>query len=199
MIPQPITRISKTSTLKPFLPPDEREVELFEDDGIAQQAERVARGFARKRNRGGDKGFTDEAIAEALYQVTYLMWTEWESIKEKYPDKAERATFLRMTVGYKLKEYFSHRATSTVSYLRKKGIEIRREQLHEAHLVQYISPMDIYIVFEDVCRDELEKRVIEYYALGNMIDIVGARCGISTKRAKKIVNRIRRRLRFPAL
>lgn len=199
MILPAIIQSSTTSKLSVFTPPDERETELFEPDGIKDQAERVARGYARRKNRGNDKAFIDECVAEALYTVTYLLWTEWDSIKAKYPDKAERDTFLRMTVGYKLKEYFSYRATSTVSYLRKKGIEVRHEQLHESHVIQYVSPMDVAICLEDVCRDELEKRVIEYYAFGNMIDIVGAKCGISTKRAKKIINRIRRRLQYPTL
>lgn len=199
MIPKAITPLSKASNLSVFTPPDDRETELFEEGGIAEQAERVARGFARRRNRGNDKAFIDEATAEALFQVTYMMWTEWESVKEKYPDKAERATFLRMTVGYKLKEYFSLRATSTVSFLRKKGIEIRREQLHEAHLIEYVSPMDVYICFDDVCENELEKRVLEFYAMGQMYELVAVRCGISTNRTKKIINRVRRKLRFPML
>lgn len=199
MIPLATTLLLKASSLSVFTPLSEREVELFEEGGIVQQVTRVARGFARRRNRGNDEAFIDEATAEAIFQVTYIMWTEWDGVKDKYPDKAERATFLRMTVGYKLKEYFSLRATSTVSYLRKKGIEIRREQLHEAHRIEYVTPMDVYICFDDVCNDELEKRVIEFYAMGLMLEIVAAKCGLTLKRTKKIVNRIRRELRFPML
>lgn len=188
---------SERSTLSVFTPPDEREVELFEPEGVKEQAERVARGYARRKNRGIDKAFVDECIAEAVFTVVYLMWTEWEAIKERYPDKTERDTFFRMSVGYKLKAYFCQRATSSVSDLRKKGIEIRREKLHESHIIQRIGPMDIAICFEDVCDNELEKRVIEYYALGQMPAIIAVRCGISEKRAKKIINKIRRKLRFP--
>lgn len=178
------------------MPPDERELELME---VVEQVERVARGFAKRRGQNHNLGFVDEAEAEARYIVTYLMWTEYAAICEKYPDKAERHKFFRMTVGFKLKEYFSYRPTSTVAYLKRKGIEVRRHQVHEDMLVQYVSPMDLHIVLEDVCRDQVEIRVVEFYSFGNELEDIAVKCGLTVKRTKRILNRVRRELRFPLL
>lgn len=196
MIPLPTSRRSTTSTLNLFTPPSERELELYE---VVEQVEKVARGFAKRRNEQRNLGFIDEAEAEARFIVTYMMWTEYDAICVKYPDKEERHKFFRMTVGFKLKEYFSHRQTSTVSYLKKKGIIVKREQVHDDMLVTYISPMDVAIVLEDVCGNMLEIRVVEFYSFGNSVETVAEKCGLTVKRTKRILNRIRRKLRFPLM
>lgn len=196
MIPLPASRRSTTSTLSLFTPPSDRELELFE---VVEQVEKVARGFAKRRGEQRNFGFIDEAEAEARYIVTYLMWTEYDAICVKYPDKAERHKFYRMTVGFKLREYFTYRPTSTVAYLKKKGIVVNREQVHDDMRIQYVSPMDVSIVLEDVCQNMLEVRVVEFYSFGNSIEMVAMKCGISEKRTKRILNRIRRKLRFPLM
>lgn len=181
-----------------FTPPSEEEVELLGDEGcegILPQVERVARGFARRRFRGSDAAFVEECIAEGNFVVVELIWTSLSEIKARFPDKEERFKFYRMSVGYKLKEYWSLRATSTESYLRKKGIEIRQHQLHESHAIRYYSDADEFIALEHAVRDELELRVVEFYAMGNARDLIASKCGISERRVKKILIRIRKRLR----
>jgi hypothetical protein len=199
MIPLATSQASTSSPLGVFTPPSPAVDELLEPEGVLDQSERVARGFAKRKGRGTDGAFIDEAIAEAHYIVTVLILTEYESICEKYPDKAERMKFYRCSVGYKLMAYFSHRATSTVSYLKKKGIEVRRHSVHEGMLVEYVSAFDIKVCLEAVCTDALEMRVLEFYSMGNDREQIGLKCGISPKRVRKILVRIRKRLLHPVM
>lgn len=199
MIPQvALSTISTPSRLTAFTPPSDEESELFGDErgeGILPQVERVAKGFARRRFRGTDEAFVDECIAEGNFVVVELIWTSLQDIKAKYPDKEERFKFYRISVGYKLKEYWSLRATSTESYLRKKGVEVRQHQLHESDAIRYYSEADDFIALEHAVRDELELRVVEFYAMGNARDLIASKCGISERRVKKILIRIKKRLK----
>ena len=198
MIPQVALLSQPILRLTAFTPPSEEENDLFGDDeseGILPQVLRVARGFARRRFRGNDGAFVDECIAEGNFVVTEMILTSLSTIKEKYPDREERFKFYRMSVGYKLKEYWSLRATSTESFLRKKGIEIRQHQLHESHALRQYSEADEFIALEHAVRDELELRVVEFYAMGNARDLIASKCGISLRRVKRILIRIKKRLK----
>jgi Cys-tRNA synthase (O-phospho-L-seryl-tRNA:Cys-tRNA synthase) len=200
MIPQVALYSRETipSQLTAFTPPSDEEVELFgteSSEGIFPQIERVARGFAKRRFRGMDVAFVEECIAEGNFTVVELIWTGLIELKAKYPDVEERFKFYRMSVGYKLKEYWSLRATSTESYLRKKGIELHRHQLHESDAIRYYSEADEYVAMEHAVRDELELRVVEFYAMGNTRDLIAQKCGISERRVKKILIRIKKRLK----
>jgi hypothetical protein len=180
------------------MPPSQEECELFGDsehDGILEQVQRVAKGFARRRFRGTDLAFVDECIAEANFVVCELIYTSLAQLKAKYPEIEERFTFYRMSVGYKLKEYWSLRATSTESYLRKKGIEVKQHQLHESQAIRYYSEADEFIALENAARDEVEKLVLQFHAMGNTRDLIASKCGISERLVKKILIRIRKRLR----
>lgn len=199
MIPLAILQKSTHFPLGVFTPPSPAVDELLEPDGVLEQSARVARGFAKRKSRGNDKAFIDEAIAEAHFVVTYIILTEFESICEKYPDKAERMKFYRCSVGYKLMEYFSARPTSTVSYLKKKGIEVRRHAIHEGMLIEYVSAFDVKVCLEAVCEDHVEIRILEFYSMGLTREEIGVKCGLSPKRVKKILIRIRKRLQFPVV
>lgn len=186
-----------SSTLKLSTPPSAEELELFGEngeEGIIEQAERVAKGFARRRFRGTDLAFVDECIAEAYYTVVCIVYESLAEVRVRYPDRDERFTFYRMSVGYKLKEYWSSRATSTESYLRKKGIEIRQHQLNESHLVKSYSEADEFIALENAVRNERERRVVELHAMGNARDLIASKLSLSEKLVKKILTRIKKRL-----
>ena len=169
-------------------------IELLGPGGILEQSERVAWGFAKRKGQNRNKGYLDEAMAEAAFIVTYLIMTEYDAICEKYPDVEERHKFFRCTVGYQLKSYFSFRSTSTVSYLKKKGIEIKRHAVHEAMLVQYVSAFDIYVCLEDICKDEHDMRILEFHCMGHTPAEIGIKCGLSEKRVKKTLKIVRHRL-----
>lgn len=194
MIPQVALQVSTTSRLTVFTPPSEEESELFGSDLISQ-IQRVAKGFARRRFRQHDLAFVEECIAEAQFIVVELIWTSLKSIKEKYPDDTERHKFYRMSVGYKLKEYWALRATSTESYLRKKGIEVRQHQLYESTAIRYYSEADEFLALEHAVRNELELRVVEFFCMGNTRELIAEKCGLSISRVKKILTRIKKRLK----
>jgi len=204
MIPKAVSLPSTPSTLKAFTPPSEQEAELFgvfgEHDGVLQQSERVARGFARGRFKSGDAFFLMEAIQEAACIVTELIWSnaEWQAIKEKYPDREERHKFFRMTVGYKLREYFSYRATSTLSFLKKKGLEVKFETVHEGHVVRPCSSLECMIALHDACENELQLRVVEFYSMGNSRELIASKCGLTQTKVKKLLQRVKRRLKTPS-
>lgn len=197
MIPLAQSQPSTSFQCGVFTPPSPAVDELMEPDGVLDQSERVARGFAKRKGRGNDKAYIDEAIAEAHYTVTYIILTEYEAVCEKYPDKAERMKFYRCSVGYKLMEYFSLRATSTVSYLKRRGIKVQRHALHEGMLVEYVSAFDVKVVLESVCVDAVEMRILEFHSMGLDRDEIATKCSISTKRVKKTLARIKRRLMAP--
>lgn len=182
-----------------FTPPSEAVEELLETDGVLEQSARVARGFAKRKGRGTDGAFIDEAIAEAHYQVTYVILTEYEAVCQKYPDKADRLKFYRCMVGYSLMEYFSHRNTSTISKLKKKGIEVRRHALHENMLVEYVSAFDVMVCLESVTTDAVELRILEFHTMGLEREEIASKCGVTPKRVKKILARIKRRLMHPVM
>lgn len=197
MIPLAITQNPIPSPLGVFTPSPQGIEELIEPDGVLEQSRRVARGFAKRKGRSSDSAYSDEAIAEAAFIVTYLTLTEFEAICEKHPTKEERATFFRCSVGYGLKGYFSYRATSTVSYLKKRGIEVRRHAIHEGMLIEYVSAFDVRVCLEAVCNDAVDMRVLEFYSMGNNREEIAVKCGLTPKRVKKILLRIRKRLESP--
>lgn len=178
--------------VKLFTPPSEAEAELFE---VLPQALRVARGFAKRRGKSKDAMFVDECEAEATFVVTELIYGAIRGVMEKFADKEERFKFYRMSVGYKLKEYYSYRATSTVSYLKKKGIEEQHIQLQESHALRVNIELECLILMDYICRDEIERRVVDFYAMGNPRDLIASKCGMSVGRVKRILRRVKRRLK----
>lgn len=199
MIPQAALSVGRmtSSALKLSIPPSPEELELFGEagaEGIIVQAERVAIGFARRRFRGTDLAYVDECITEAYFVVTEMIYEGLPEIKEKYPNKDERFTFFRMSVGYRLKAYWALRATQTESYLRAKGIEIRRHTLNESHLVKFYPEADEYVALEHAVRNERERRVVEFYTMGNDVELIASKLSLTERLVKKILTRIKKRL-----
>jgi ATP/maltotriose-dependent transcriptional regulator MalT len=184
----------KPSLSKLFTPSSPGVEELLEPDGILAHSERSAKAFIKRRGQSLNRGLVDEAVAEAAFIVTELVLTEYESILAKNPDRDERMKFFRCSVGYGLKGYFSHRATSTVSFLKKRGINIVQHQLHESMLVEYTSVFDLEVCLEVVCADEKERMIVEFHAIGNTRDEISAKVGVSSKFVKKTLNRIQQKL-----
>lgn len=170
--------------------------ELFEpENGLLLQAERVAKGFAKGRNRQFDEAFVDECITEAWYIIVSMLWEGFWEILEKYPNKEERNKFFRMSVGYQLKTYWSYRSKQTVSYLKAKGIVVQHVPVENAIIYNRDNPLDSLILMESVVRNELERRVVEYYSLGNDKDLIARRCGITRNRVKRILTKVSTKLR----
>lgn len=191
--------------------------ELFgntaEGDSPFEQSQRVAKGYARRMGRGGDRAFIDECQAEAAFIVTELIWEGYDGIMEKYPDEGERHKFYRMSVGYRLKEYWAYRSTSTISYLKKKGIIVKHYSLsHEPkvnvdavgfsnELLQHHElgrmniEVDLYILLDSVCTNEVERDILDNHAMGHTKEQIAEKFEISVARVYKILRRIKRRIR----
>lgn len=183
-----------------FTPPSKTDIELFGDemsDGALMHARRTARGFARGRSRSHDFAFIEECEAEAVFIVTEMILTTLDSIVEKYPILEERLKFYRMSVGYHLKGYWAHRATSTLSFLRKKGINEKVFELYEAaaSLTRINLDAQVFELTDDLLPTELDKRVVEFYLMQNSREIIAVKCGITPKRVKRILRRLKRKLK----
>jgi len=193
MIPPALKRSLPTPfKLTFFSPPSEAEAEFFD---VIEQLERVAKGFARRRLKSIDEMFVDECIAEAYFVIVELIYTSLESIKAEYPNLDDRYKFYRTTVGYKLKEYWSYRATSTISFLKKKGISVQHYSLWEGAAIQYHSSLDIYIAMEHAARNDLERKVVELTAMGNPKELIAEKCALKPKQITKILKRVENRLK----
>lgn len=184
--------------LKVFTPRSEREDELLSEDGVLEQAQRVARGFVSRRGRQRDMMFKEEMEAEAAFLATEILWEEYVQLKERIPDIEERHRFIRKRIGYGLLEYVSHRASSTISYLKKKGIVEEHVVIRDSHLCRCNDDIECMIALESVTADELERCVVQYHAMGNPRDLIASKCGLTRNRVKKILSRVRRRLKFPS-
>ncbi len=182
------------SSLKLFTPASPQEVELWD---ILEQTYRVSYAFVKRRGKLQDKMMVMEAAQEAVFFMTYLIYTKLEAIQAKYPDVEERHKFYRMSVGFRLLGYFSLRATSTVSYLKKKGFTLEQVDMSEDMLSRPDEATERVIALDAACRDEFEKLVVSYAEMGNSRELIAEKCGCSLKRVKKTLMRVKRRLLHP--
>lgn len=180
---------SMSSILSIFMPPSLPETELLE---FLPQARRVASGFARRRGRGMDAMFVDEMIAEAYAIITILIMEKYDEITVNHPD---REAFYRMSIGYGLKEYISLRSTSSISYLKKRGLVREHVPLRSTDVARNYSDDACFDIMESLCRDEIDKRVIELYSQGDDYAAIAVKLEISDSMVKKILRRIRKGLR----
>jgi hypothetical protein len=194
MIPAVAELRQIASNLKLFTPASPQEVELFE---VLEQVFRSAYSFVKRRGRLYDKFMVMEAAQEAVYFITHIIYTKLDDVVTKYPDPEERHKFYRMSVGYRLLNYFSLRATSSISYLKKKGVIPEQVELADELLSRPDEKTEAMIALEAACRDEFEKIVTQYYGMGNTVELIAAKCGCSEKRVKKSLMRVKRRLQYP--
>lgn len=179
--------------------------ELF--NGPYDQCRKVGRNYAFRVGRGMDQAFVDECQAEAIFQLVELIWTTYPALIAEYPEEAARHKMYRGFVSYRLRDYFSYRATSTVSYLKKKGISVvhfshddlltfqEGQPVEHPALARLSIDVEVYILLDSVCHDDVERQVVDLYALGNSKEEIGSIMNISPNRAKKILRRIKRRIR----
>jgi hypothetical protein len=194
MIPAVVEFRQMASSLKLFTPASPQEVELWD---ILEQTYRVSYSFVKRRGKLQDKFMVMEAAQEAVFYMVYLIYTRLEEITTKFPDIEDRHKFYRMSVGFRLKEYFSFRATSSISYLRRRGFKLEQVEISEEMLARPDEATERLIALEAVCRDEFEKLVIAYVEMGNSRELIAEKLGCSLKRVKKALLRVKRRLLHP--
>lgn len=144
--------------------------------------------------------------AEGIFIVTQLILAGvdptsddkrslFEQIVARFPDTEERFKFYRMSVGYGLKKYCCHRATSSVSFLKAKGIEIKHVKLEEEYVPRNDHSAMMQILLDEAAVTMMEKDVLRFYLLANPIEVIGEKVGLSPKRVRKVLKRIKRRLK----
>lgn len=198
MIPKATSSVApKASVLKLFTPLSPEALELLE---FLPQATGVAVGRAIRYGKLRDKQYIDEAEAEAwaIASELFLEPGSLAAIKEKVPDPKERDRFLRATIGHELKQYFALRPTSTLTFLKKKGVEFKQVKLTEESLVTNTTELDERIAFEAVVKNELERRVCRLQSQGWDRERIAAEAGCSVRLVRKILNRIRKQLLHPS-
>jgi DNA-directed RNA polymerase specialized sigma24 family protein len=154
------------------------------------QAERTAYNFARRQSRHGDEMFVEESKAEARFLASLLFLEHMESIAEK----DDPAKFMRMYIGYKLKDYWAKRATSTESYLRKHGKSDVHIPFKNEMAVVEVSDIDICTCREHVARNEVEERILSLYETGRTKPEIASEMNLHIKNVKKILAKIKKRL-----
>lgn len=158
-------------------------------------AERTVRSLAKSRNKTRDAFWIDEATAEAYFIVAELVITSYEEIVAKYPDVDARFRFYRMSVGYGLKAYFAYRTLSTLGYLKAKGIETKHVSFQDGYIGKIDNSAMITFVLEEVTRTAMERKVLEFYLMGNTWENISEKTGLAEKKVKRVMRRIKRRLK----
>lgn len=169
--------------------------ELFAENGALEQASRVARGFARGKNRRKDEQFVDECEAEATFIVTSIIFTNLRGVLEKFPLVEDRLKFYRMSTGFGLKAYFAHRHTGTISYLKKRGIDEKFIPMHAVDFARTTSEIDMFIAIDAAIRNEVERQVVDFYSIGLSYAEIGEKLEYSPLKVKNILKRVKKRLK----
>jgi hypothetical protein len=177
--------------------------QLCELDEALTHAGRTAGYFVRQRTRDRDAFFVQEMRTEAYFIVTQLILTPaeegkpslWQEILCKYPDKEERFRFYRMTVGYGLKEYIAWRSARTLRYLRSKGFNTTLVRLEEDYVPREDNQAMMNLILAEAANTPMERSVLEFYCMGNSIEVISQKVGLEPKRVKKVMRRIKRRLK----
>ena len=162
-------------------------VELLDNYGLAA---RVAVNFARKR-RQINNFFVDECIAEALFILTCLVYENQEDIVKKFPIEEDRQRFYMMAIGYKLKEYFSYRATSTIRFLKAKGII----EKHITIEVDCKSVPDTTVevdIKDGLTKNKTETKILEMYKNGMKVESISSELKLSKKKVKRVLRDIKK-------
>lgn len=179
-------------TLKLFTPASPQECELFD---VLESIYRVAYSYVKKKWRLFDRFMIQEAAQEAVFVVTELIYVKFQEIVTKYPDVTERHRFYMAYAGFKLRNYFGHRASSSISYLKKKGIKQEMEELSDVSLSRPDAKTEQMIALDHACRNEYERLVVQYFCMGHDYELIAEKLGSTLKRVKKTLRRVKNRLR----
>lgn len=180
-------------TLKLFTPASPQECELFD---VLEQTYRVAYSYVKRAGRLRDRFMIQEAAQEAAFCITQLIYLKLAEIQIKFPDTEERHKFYRMFVGFRLKDYFSYRSSSVVSYLRKRGLIQEFEELSDTALSRPDANTERLIALDHACRNQYERCVVQYYCMGNDRATIAEKLECTERRVKKTLRRIKTRLRY---
>jgi hypothetical protein len=148
--------------------------------------------FARKNFKSRDLQFVDECIAEANFWLVIL----FVEFKQELFEKENTLAYIRMKIGYKLKEYWAPYATSTMSYIKKKGeqlpetVEFKEEDVQTTNV-----DIECFECLQSALRTELDWRVYEHHLLNETPKEIGIALQIRTKKVQKVLARIRKRLK----
>lgn len=174
------------------MPPCVWETELLE---FLEQSKRVAFGFAKRQGRGNDRMFIDECQVEAAFIATFLMMTKYEEIRQANPTIEERQKYLRVLIGYGLKKYFSYRSSSSITYLRQKGMKCEHIPLNSIILARNNDDITMFENMESYCRDEVDQRIIDMHAMGMKPEQTAAKLELSKRFVLRTLRRIRKAMR----
>lgn len=156
-----------------------------------EHVEKTARSYAKRQYKSFDKLYIDECIAEAYFWLVILLFESKEEVlKHENP-----MAFVRMKIGYKLKEYWAPYATSTISYLKKKGKEPPKiEQYTDDMSPRENIEIQCFLSLESVLRLPLEREIYQYHIKCMDVKEIAEKLEIRTKRVQKILTRIRKRI-----
>ncbi len=159
------------------------------------EAERVARSVGKSRNKLRDPFWLDEATTEGYFIVTELILTSFDEIVVKYAEPHERYQFYRMSVGYGIKGYFAYRPISTLRYLKAKGIEAKHMSFEEGYIGKEDQSAMMSFILDEVTRTAMEKKVLEFYLMGNSWEDIASKVELEVRRVKKVMRRVKKRLK----
>lgn len=167
-------------------------------------AMRVAVNFARKRGQYNNF-FVDECKVEATFILTCLIYENQLDIANKFPIEEERQRFYMMAIGYKLKEYFSYRATSTIKFLKAKGIVEKHFSLEEnSELIDsgkdripkyktQDTTLEVDVV-DGIIKNKTQYKILEMYKNGTAIESISVELKLSKKKIKRVLRDIKKRI-----
>lgn len=193
-VSQLITALFDPNALWLWYEAREQELEL------ALQWARISAGsYVKKAGKGRDSAFADECEAEAIFIVTCLIYEDWESIKVNHPDVNDRTKFYYSMVKYQLRDYWSYRASSTVSFLKKRGIVISFESIsNHNHKAVEDSQLSFAELLENVLRNDTERKIFDLYCVGNKKEIIATHLNMTLKDVRKVLRDIKARIRSNA-
>lgn len=183
---------SETSSLKLFTEPSD--VSLTENNVhfYMEKVELTARKYARRQFRSHDEQFVNECIAEAYFWLVIIFLEHKEELKQQ----EDTIAYIRMKIGYKLKEYWAPYATSTISYIKKKGEVLpQKVEFKEAELPKEDQTVDCIICLQSVLKLKIEEDIYNLLLENKTIKEIAVTLKVKIKKVEKHLARIRKRLK----
>lgn len=160
-----------------------------------EKVELTARKYARKQFKTNDIAFVDECIAEAYFWLVILFHEQ----KEELSQQEDTIAYVRMKIGYKLKEYWAPYSTSTMSYVKKKGEVLpQKVEFKEEQLPKDDCKIDCYICLQDALRLKVEEQIYQLFIQNIDTKEIAKQLKIKPKKVEKHLARIRKRLKNEA-
>lgn len=156
------------------------------------KVEATALSFARRRFKTIDEQYVDECIAEANFWLVVL----FEEFKEEILKQEDTLGYIRMRIGYKLKEYWAPYATSTMSYKKQKGETLPQiVEFVEKDLPKESTDIPCFDCLQSILKLSNEWDVYEHHLLNKTPKEIGLALNLKEKKVQKILAKIRKRLK----